>query len=249
VPPSRLPDDFHLQTGFGRERAPELFQVEARVAGCDRCPRLRAYCRQVAREKKKAFRDRTYWGRPVPAFGDPEARLLIVGLAPAAHGANRTGRMFTSDSSGDWLFRALHETGFASQPASVDVGDGMELEGVLVSAAIRCAPPSNRPAAAERTNCLPYLIEELDLLGEQLEVVLTLGRIAFTQYFRALDEMGVETPTPRPDFSHDARYQVGPRGRELLVSYHPSRQNTNTGVLTRPMWTDVFRTARGIVDG
>lgn len=168
--PPRLPDDFHLQTGFGTERAPRLFQVEARVAGCDRCPRLRAYCRQIAREKKKAFRDQTYWGRPVPAFGDPEARLLIVGLAPAAHGANRTGRMFTSDSSGDWLFRAL-------------------------------------------------------------------------------DEMGVETPTPRPDFAHGARYQVGPHGRELLVSYHPSRQNTNTGVLTRPMWTEVFRTAREIVDG
>ncbi|MFO7768542.1 MAG: uracil-DNA glycosylase [bacterium] len=247
MPSSRLPEDFHLQTGFRQQEHPELFDVEARVVGCERCPRLRAHCRRVAREKKRAHRDQTYWGRPVPAFGDPRARFLIMGLAPAAHGANRTGRMFTSDSSGDWLFRALHETGFASQPDSVAPGDGMELEDAFITAPVRCAPPSNKPTAGERANCMPYLIEELDLLGERPEVVLVLGRIAFVQYFRTLEEMGVDTPTPRPDFRHGARCPVGPGDRQLLVSYHPSRQNTNTGVLTREMWTEAFREARRIV--
>ncbi len=246
---SPLPEHFHLQTGFRRTEAPDLFEVQAEVAACGRCPRLRAHCRRIAEEKKKAYRDQTYWGRPVPAFGDPEASLLIIGLAPAAHGANRTGRMFTSDSSGDWLFRALHETGFAGQAESVDVGDGMELEGALITASVRCAPPSNKPSAAERADCMPYLVRELELLGEGLKAVLVLGRIAFVQYFRALEEMGVETPSPRPGFGHGARYQVGPDGRRLLASYHPSRQNTNTGVLTWEMWIDVFRTAREIVRG
>jgi uracil-DNA glycosylase len=193
----------------------------------------------VAREKKRAYRDQTYWGRPVPGWGDPEARLLIVGLAPAAHGANRTGRMFTGDSSGDWLYAALHRFDFASAPHSTSLGDGLVLRDCWITAAARCAPPGNRPTPAELANCRPYLEAELVLLS-RVRVVLALGRIAHDAFVRAA---GVTT---RPPFRHGALARLED-GRTLLSSYHPSRQNTNTGRLTRAMWHAVFRTARGLL--
>jgi uracil-DNA glycosylase len=190
----------------------------------------------VAREKKRAYRDQTYWGRPVPGWGDPEARLLIVGLAPAAHGANRTGRMFTGDSSGDWLYAALHRFGFASAPQSTSPGDGLELLDCWITAAARCAPPRNRPSPAELANCRPYLEAELARLS-RVRVVLALGRIAHDAFVRAA---GVAA---RPPFGHGALARLD-EGRILISSYHPSRQNTNTGRLTRTMWHAVFRRAR-----
>jgi len=196
----------------------------------------------VAREKRAAFRDEDYWGRPVPGFGNPRARVLVVGLAPAAHGANRTGRMFTGDRSGDWLYRALHRAGFASQPDSSRRGDGLRLEDCFVTAAVRCAPPANRPTPAERDACASWLEEELDLLSD-VRVVVALGGFAWAQVLRILGGRGVAIPTPRPAFGHGA--QVAPDGGPaLLASYHPSQQNTFTGKLTEEMFDTVWARAR-----
>jgi uracil-DNA glycosylase family 4 len=241
-----MTDDIRQATGFTPALAPELHRVQRDVVVCYRCPRLREHCATVARQKRRAFADQSYWGRPVPAFGDPDAQMLIVGLAPAAHGANRTGRMFTGDSSGDWLYAALHTTGFATRAESSSREDGLVLKRVLITAGNRCAPPNNKPTAEERSNCLPFLVRELKLLTE-LRVVLVLGRIAFEQYLKALAQLGHPLPRPRPAFAHGGEYRVGPPGVDLLASYHPSRQNTNTGRLTRSMWLDVFSRARELL--
>ena len=216
------------------------------IVACEACPRLRAHCERVAREKKRAFHDETYWGKPVPGFGDPDARLVIVGLAPAAHGANRTGRMFTGDSSGDWLYDALHAQGFASQARSVSSTDGLTLRGCWISAAARCAPPGNKPTPAELDRCQPYLERELALL-ERVRVVLTLGHLAHERWLKAAGLWRALSPRERPKFSHGAEYAL-PGDKHLVCSYHPSRQNTNTGRLTRPMWHAVFARARALVD-
>jgi uracil-DNA glycosylase family 4 len=211
--------------------------LERDIVGCEQCARLRTYCQEVARVKRRMYRDEEYWGRPVPGFGDPSARLFILGLAPAAHGANRTGRVFTGDSSGDWLYRALHATGFANQPGSTHRLDGLRLQGAWVSASARCAPPDNKPLPAEFDACRPFLRRELQLLKE-VRVVLVLGRLAFDNYVR------VAAVRAGP-FSHGAEFECG--GRTLLCSYHPSRQNTQTGRLTAPMWLSVFERARQLV--
>jgi uracil-DNA glycosylase family 4 len=209
------------------------------IVGCRACPRLVEWRERVARDKRAAFADDVYWGRPVPGFGDPTARIVVVGLAPAAHGANRTGRVFTGDRSGDWLFRALHRAGLANQPHSVSVGDGLRLHGVWISAPVRCAPPDNKPTPAERDNCAPYLDRELDLLGPQ--VVVCLGSFGFAAACR---HYGVR---PRPRFGHSVEIDV-PGGPTLLCSYHPSQQNTFTGKLTEPMLDDVMRRAATLVN-
>lgn len=216
------------------------------VAACERCPRLRSHCRTVARERVARFREQVYWGRPVPGWGDPAARLLIVGLAPAAHGANRTGRMFTGDSSGDWLYEALHRFGFASQPEAWSRDDGLALSDCYVTAAARCAPPGNRPLPAELDRCRPFLEAELGLL-RQVRVVLTLGGIAHRAYLEASGWWARLPPRERPPFAHGGITAL-PDGIGLLSSYHPSRQNTNTGRLTRPMWHAVFRDARRLIE-
>ena len=224
----------------------KLDQLARRVVACTRCTRLRAYCRGVARAKKREFRDWVYWGKPVPGWGDPTARLMIVGLAPAAHGANRTGRMFTGDSSGDWLYAALHEHGFASQSASRSRDDGLALRDCWITAAARCAPPDNKPTTRELANCRRFLVAEHELLG-RVRVVLALGRVAFDAWLKAAGWWNELSPRERPRFSHGAEARL-PDGTLLLSSYHPSRQNTNTGRLTRPMWTAVFRRARALLD-
>jgi uracil-DNA glycosylase family 4 len=225
---------------------PTLAAVERAVIACERCPRLRAWCTEVARDRKRAFADQIYWGKPVPPFGDPRAKLLVIGLAPAAHGGNRTGRIFTGDSSGSWLYEALHRFGFSNQPDSTGRGDGLVLTGCYVTAAARCAPPANRPTPRELLNCRPYLEAEIRLLRD-VRVVLTLGHIAHRQWLAASGSWEAMAPSRRPHFAHGAEAPL-PDGRTLLCSYHPSRQNTNTGRLTRPMWHTVFRRARELVD-
>lgn len=205
------------------------------------CERLVEWRERVAREKKAAFADEGYWGRPVPPLGDPGGRLLIVGLAPAAHGGNRTGRMFTGDRSGDWLFASMYRTGFANQPTSVRRGDGLRLIDCYVTAPVRCAPPANKPTVEERDTCLRYLVREVELL-ERVEVVVALGQFAWSAALRALAGAGIETPSPRPRFGHLAESDVGPY--RLLGSYHPSQQNTFTGRLTEEMLDAVFLRAR-----
>ena len=217
------------------------------VVACERCPRLREYCRGVAETKRRAYLDWEYWGRPVPSFGDPNARVLLIGLAPGAHGANRTGRMFTGDSSGDFLYRALYETGFASQPESRSRDDGLKLSGVYITAAARCAPPGNKPTPQELRNCFPYLVEEFAALP-RLRVAIGLGAIGFAAVVRALRERGYELDPAKPTFAHGAEV-CATRGRSRIIaiaSYHPSRQNTNTGVLTVPMFDAIFTRARAI---
>lgn len=212
-------------------------QLNNQITTCEACPRLVVYRREVARTKRRAFRDWQYWGRPVPGFGDRKARLLIVGLAPAAHGANRTGRMFTGDSSGDTLTAALHRAGFANQPTSRHREDGLELRDAFLTAVVRCAPPQNRPTRQEQDNCRGYLARELDLLSS-VRVVLALGRIAFDGYLKLLRRRGVEVP--RLPFRHGACYEFESPLPTLVVSYHPSRQNTQTGRLTEVMLDEVF---------
>jgi len=213
-----------------------LDKVEAEVVGCRACPRLVAWREQVAGEKRASFRHETYWGRPVPGFGDPGARLLLVGLAPAAHGGNRTGRVFTGDRSGDWVYRALWRSGFANQPTSDALGDGLRLTDAWVSAAVRCAPPANKPTPAERDTCLPYLAREMALL-DRLTVIVVLGKFASDAVARLL---GLR---PRPRFAHLAEHRL-PDGQTLLCSYHPSQQNTFTGTLTEPAFDAIFTRAR-----
>ena len=224
------------------ERAAGLRALERRVVRCRRCPRLVRFRERVAREKRRAFRDETYWGRPVPGFGDPEAWLLIVGLAPAAHGANRTGRMFTGDRSGDWLYRALHRAGAASQAEATARGDGLRLHGAYVTASVRCAPPQNRPTPRERENCRAYLERELDLL-DRVRVIVTLGAFAYSNVLRVLRAREVAVPRPAPGFAHGRALELGPPPLTVLASYHPSQQNTFTGKLTERMLDAVFREA------
>jgi uracil-DNA glycosylase len=227
-----------------RRTRDSLPAVARDVVACTRCPRLRRHCAEVAAARKREFAAWTYWGRPVPGFGDPRAGLLIVGLAPAAHGANRTGRMFTGDRSGDWLFRAMHRAGFASQPTSVRRGDGLRLVGAYVTAPVRCAPPMNKPASEEIAHCVPFLERELALLA-RVRVVVALGRIGFDICRRLFAARGASTRSLR--FAHGAVYDLGPAGPVLIASYHPSRQNTNTGKLTEPMLDAVFQRARALL--
>ena len=225
--------------------AQALAEVQAAVVACERCTRLRTHCISVARARKREFRDDVYWARPVPGLGDPGARLLIVGLAPAAHGGNRTGRVFTGDSSGDWLYEALHRYGWASRPDSRSRDDGMVLTGCYITAAARCAPPGNRPTADELERCRPWLERELALL-DRVRVVLALGRIGWERWLRASGWWERLGPRGRPAFGHGVE-TVMPDGVVLLSSFHPSRQNTNTGRLTRAMWHGVFARAREVV--
>lgn len=217
-----------------------LAALTADVVVCRRCPRLVAWREQVAREKVARFRDETYWGRPVPGFGDPDARILLVGLAPAAHGGNRTGRVFTGDASGDFLFAALHRAGFASQPLSVRADDGLTLRDVYVAAAVRCAPPANKPLPSERDNCAPYLERELGLL-HHVRVVVGLGAYGWDAALRAIAANGHRLPT-KPRFGHGAAVEVGPY--RLIGTFHPSQQNTFTGVLTPAMLDQVLAAAK-----
>lgn len=226
----------------GRWRTLEA--VNRAIVACERCPRLREYCARIAREKKKAYRDEDYWGRPVPGFGDPRARVLLVGLAPGAHGANRTGRMFTGDSSGEWLYEALHRHGFANQPTSVSRGDGLALRDCWIGAAGRCAPPDNKPSPEELASCRDYLAAEIRLLA-RVRVVVALGRIGHEAFLRASGWWEALPPRERPAFAHAAESTL-PDGRVLLASFHPSRQNTNTGRLTRAMWHAVFARSRAL---
>ncbi|MDF1594966.1 MAG: uracil-DNA glycosylase [Acidimicrobiia bacterium] len=223
-----------------------LDELSTGVAACRKCARLVEWRERVAVEKRAAFRDEDYWGRPVPGFGDPGARLLVVGLAPAAHGANRTGRMFTGDRSGDWLFAALHRAGFASQPESVSRDDGLVLMDAFVTAIARCAPPANKPTGEELTLCRPWLEAELDLL-DRVQVVVPLGGLAFNQMLRIYSDRGVAVPKPRPKFGHGVAVELGPGGPVLLASYHPSQQNTFTGRLTEQMLDAVFERARSLL--
>lgn len=222
-----------------------LARLQAEVVHCTRCPRLTRHREQVAAQKVRRYRDWEYWGRPIPGFGDPEAVLLVVGLAPAAHGGNRTGRVFTGDRSGDWLYQALHTFGFANQPLSVARGDGLKLTGCYVTAALRCPPPQNRPTRRELENCRPYLVREVGLLP-RLQVVVTLGRIAFDAFLKVCEETGIVLPRPHPRFAHGARVRLD-RGLTMLASYHPSQQNTLTRRLTRPMFHAIFREARRLL--
>ena len=228
-------------TGQHAEAAGEAFErLNAELVACRRCPRLVAWRERVAREKRAAFRNQAYWGRPVPGFGDPDARLLILGLAPAAHGGNRTGRIFTGDRSGDWLFASLYRTGFANQPRSTARGDGLALRDCYVTAPVKCAPPANRPLPGERDRCAPWLVRELALLPG-VQVVVALGGYAWDA---ALRHFGPVRPKPR--FAHGAEVPL-PAGRLLLGSYHVSQQNTLTGKLTEPMLDAVFLRARELL--
>lgn len=217
-----------------------LAALEREVIACRRCPRLVAWREETARVKRAAFAAEDYWGRPLPGFGDPNAGVLVLGLAPAAHGGNRTGRIFTGDRSGDWLFAALWRAGLANQSRSVRRGDGLRLSGCYVTAAVRCAPPQNRPSPAERDNCLPYLVRELELL-RSVRVIVCLGGFAWEVAFRALAARGAAPPRPRPRFGHGASASAG--GYELLGCYHPSQQNTFTGRLTEEMMDQVLARA------
>jgi uracil-DNA glycosylase family 4 len=219
--------------------------LEERITECRQCPRLVAWREKVAREKRAAFADQKYWGRPVPGFGDRKAWLVLVGLAPAAHGANRTGRMFTGDRSGDFLYAALHRAGLASQPQASDRNDGLELRGAYITAVVRCAPPANKPLTEERDRCRAFLEEELDLLS-LARVVLVLGGYAFAQVLRVLKERGHPVPSPAPKFAHGQVVQPGRGSPAVIASYHPSQQNTFTGKLTADMLDAVLRRAKSL---
>lgn len=218
-----------------------LHKVNETVVHCKLCPRLLKYIREVRKTKTKRFRNQDYWAKPVPTFGDPNAKLLVIGLAPAAHGGNRTGRIFTGDSSGDWLARALFETGFANKPTSVSRDDGLILKEAYLTAAVRCVPPLNKPDPTEISNCSQYLLAETELLEKTTKVILVLGKIAFDAYCNVCNVKGLM-------FGHDKIYPLSD-GKTLLVSYHPSRRNTNTGKLTWQMWINIFQTARSIING
>ena len=215
----------------------KLQWINHKVIDCTCCPRLSQYIKQIGQEKVRRFISEEYWARPLPSWGDPNARLLIVGLAPAAHGGNRTGRMFTGDGSGDWLARAMYESGFANMPTSRSKDDGLVLKDVYITAAIRCAPPDNKPLTIELMNCSQYLVSELQIL-KNIKVILMLGKVGFDAYCRA-------SGLRKLRFSHGASYEIN--GKMLLASYHPSRQNTNTGKLTWQMWFDIFKKARSIL--
>jgi uracil-DNA glycosylase family 4 len=226
--------------------ATALEDLMAEVTDCRRCARLVEWREQVAREKRAAYADQTYWGRPVPSFGDPAAWLVVVGLAPAAHGANRTGRMFTGDRSGLWLFRALHRAGLANQADAQDRNDGLLLTGTWITAAVRCAPPANRPTGEEWQNCRPWLERELDALLPGADVIVCLGGYAFDRVLRSLREREIGLPSPKPRFGHGV--EVKTDGPVVLASYHPSQQNTFTGRLTEPMFDAIWTRAKTLRD-
>ena len=227
-------------------RVDELAALTAEIVACRACPRLVAWREQVAREKVARFRDEVYLGKPVPGFGDPEARIMIVGLAPAAHGGNRTGRVFTGDASGDFLFAALHAVGLANQPDSRRIGDGLELRDAYIAAAVRCAPPANEPTLEERARCQPFLVRELAILAD-VRVLVALGAIAWESAFRTIAALTGDDARPRPRFGHGAVARAG--GYVVVGSYHPSQQNTFTGRLTQPMLHDVLAQAQRIASG
>ena len=237
---TRLPQSSVSQ----KEVASRLSVLEREVIECDLCPRLVEWRRRVAAEKRASFRDEEYWGKAVPGFGDPTARLLIVGLAPAAHGANRTGRMFTGDRSGDWLYRALYRAGFATQPEAEDREDGLELKDAWVTATVRCAPPGNKPTTQERETCRPYLESELDLF-DSARVIVTLGGFAFASLLRIQRARGASIDRPMPKFRHGVEVEID--GKVLLASYHPSQQNTFTGTLTEPMFDAIWARAAELI--
>ena len=221
--------------------------LNSQIVACRRCPRLVEYREEVGRVKRRAYRDQDYWAKPVPGFGDPRARMLLIGLAPGAHGANRTGRMFTGDSSGNFLYRALFETGFASQPTSVSRSDDLQLTDAYISAAVRCAPPGNKPLPEEMRNCRPYLEKELELL-HNLKIVVALGRLAFDVYLTILRDLGKIARRSDFVFGHNKEHRTGPGQPVLISSFHPSQQNTSTGKLTDAMFRAVFLRAQRILD-
>jgi uracil-DNA glycosylase len=220
--------------------------LNSEVIACARCPRLVAYREQIAREKRRAYRDCEYWGKPVPGFGDPDARVLILGLAPGAHGSNRTGRPFTGDSSGKFMFPVLHETGFANQAIALDHNDGLQLHDLYITAAVRCAPPDNKPLPQELAECSHFLDRELAGL-EKVKVVVALGKIGFDAYLNYLKRRGLLISRQSYPFKHGASYRL-PEGKVLLASYHPSNQNTQTGKLTRQMFMEIFKEAARLAD-
>ncbi len=223
-----------------------LHQLNAEVIACIRCPRLVEYRETIAREKRRAYRECEYWGKPVPGFGDAEARVLVLGLAPGAHGSNRTGRPFTGDASGKFMFPVLYETGFANQSNATDLHDGLELKDLYITAAVRCAPPDNKPLPQELANCAPYLDREVDGL-KNVKVVVALGKIGFDAYLNYLKRRCQLTSRKDYIFQHGSRYKL-PDGKTLLASYHPSNQNTQTGKLTRQMFVRIFKEAAKIAD-
>ena len=231
--------------------AESLDAFNQRVVGCQRCPRLRSYCQQIGETKRRAYLHWEYWARPVPSFGDPAARVLIVGLAPGAHGSNRTGRPFTGDGSGEFLYPVLHKVGFASQPTAHSREDDLKLHDLWITAVVRCAPPDNKPLPEELQNCAPHLDEEIALLG-QVRVVVCLGRIAFDAYTAHLVRTGRMESRRGLRFAHGAEYAIPgdaiPRGIHLLATYHPSLQNTNTGRLTKAMFLRIFRRAKELAE-
>ena len=234
--------------------------LDREIVGCRLCPRLVEHRERMARDKRAAYRDQEYWGRPVPGFGDRQARLVLVGLAPGAHGSNRTGRMFTGDRSGDWLYRALYETGFASQPDARHQNDGLTLHDAFITAANRCAPPGNKPTPTEREECRPFLERELDLIdseGSGIRAIVALGQFAYDHSMRLLRDRGAVVPRPKPRFGHGRSAIIGAasapdrfprRDVELIASYHPSQQNTFTGKLTLEMLLEVFQQARRVIE-
>jgi uracil-DNA glycosylase family 4 len=234
-----------VQSGNGA--MPTLKSIERAIIACERCPELRNYCAQVARDKRRAYAALPYWGKPVPAFGDPSARVMLVGLAPGAHGSNRTGRPFTGDASGDFLYPALHRAGFASQPSATDRKDGLQLHDCFITSAGRCAPPQNKPTPQQLRNCFPFLLQEFDALPT-LHVMVGLGSIGFDAILKVLRERGF-TFDASPVFAHGAESVAsnGSRRITVIASYHPSRQNTNTGKLTVPMFDAIFTRAKQLL--
>jgi uracil-DNA glycosylase len=224
---------------------PEFITLEQEITRCRRCPRLIEWREKVAREKVHRFRNQEYWGRPVPAFGSPDAELIIVGLAPAAHGGNRTGRMFTGDRSGDWLYEALYRFDFSNRPTSTDMNDGLAVNNCLITAVLRCAPPDNKPQPEEIIHCRGYLMRELELTSRK-KIIIALGRIAFSNFQKTWREMGQSLGNTGLEFGHGGEQQL-PGGITLIASYHPSQQNTQTGKLTRPMFHQIFRRARNLL--
>ena len=225
-----------------------IASIQEETVHCTRCPRLVRYCREIAQTKRRAYRNDAYWGKPVPGWGDPQARLLMIGLAPAAHGGNRTGRVFTGDASGDFLFRALHKAGFANQPTSQHREDGLQLQDAYLTAVVHCAPPDNKPLPSEIETCRRYLAEEIMLLP-RVKAVLVFGKIALDGFRAALREArGIDLPAAAVPFHHGAAYDLGRSTPRLFISYHPSRQNTQTGRLTAPMFDAVFRKIRASLD-
>lgn len=240
-----MPSSPHLTTSPSAQQSP-LAKLNQEIVACTRCPRLIAYCRKIGREKRRAYMDWEYWAKPVTGFGDPRARVLILGLAPGAHGSNRTGRPFTGDGSGHFLYRVLHNAGFASQPTATHRDDGLELHDAYITATVRCAPPQNKPTPKEIARCAPFLDREFAVLSE-VKVVVALGKIAFDAYLNYLKRAGQLEKKTGLIFAHGAEYPL-PGDRKLLCAYHPSLQNTNTGKLTEKMMLEVFRRAKRIVD-